>query len=478
MTMQILPATLDDTQRIYDLFEKAIRFQKQHNYIGWTVYDKSAINTDIATGRLYEVISGTDVIGIFTLYDADPLIWQEKEKADAVYFHRLILNQDFKGHKLFRIVLDWLMGYADAHQRRFIRMDTWAENEKLIRYYKGYGFTNVGHCITNDTDELPVQHRNLNLALLQMDMEVKRKDRTIFIVGAGAIGKALAVFLKLQGKNPVLIRGSVTNEPSYLQSIEVELGGNTALTAEILTATASDYASFHNLVVFTNKSYGNKVLAQQLKTKIGNTPIVLLQNGLTVEQPFIDNDYPAIYRCVLFTSSQFISSAKLKFKPAAPSRIGTIKGNDEELASIVAQLNNEHLQFKAETDIQPVIWTKAIANCVFNSVCPLLEMDNGIFHRSEKALEIAKRVIDECIIVARSVNVDLEREKVLDTLLHISKTSDGQKISTYQDILHGRPTEIDTLNLAVVDIARKMNRSASVKETNLLGELIAVKSKK
>ena len=103
---------------------------------------------------------------------------------------------------------------------------------------------------------------------------------------------------------------------------------------------------------------------------------------------------------------------------------------------------------------------------------------NGIFHRSEKALAIARRVIDECIIIAGAVNVHLAHEKVLNTLLHISKTSDGQRISTYQDILNDRQTEIDTLNLAVVELARKSNNLLSVKETRLLGELIAVKSGK
>ena len=65
---------------------------------------------------------------------------------------------------------------------------------------------------------------------------------------------------------------------------------------------------------------------------------------------------------------------------------------------------------------------------------------------------------------------------VLNILLHISKTSDGQRISTYQDILHNRRTEIDTLNFAIAEIARKSNNIASVKETRLLGELIAAKS--
>jgi 2-dehydropantoate 2-reductase len=304
----------------------------------------------------------------------------------------------------------------------------------------------------------------------------KNMKNTIYIIGAGAIGKALAVFLKLQGKHPILIRGSVDDHSSYTQVIYVELADGTRISADILVATAVTYTRFDNLVVFTNKAFGNLQLAEHLKAKIGDTPIVILQNGLTVEQPFIDNGYPCIYRCVLFTSCQFTDTGSIKFKPAKPSRIGVIRDDLDRLEWVVDQLNNDHLQFEAEPDIQPVIWTKAIANCVFNSICPLLEIDNGVFHRNEKALAIAKRVIAECIIIAGSVNVHLRHDQVLKTLLHISETSDGQRISTYQDILHNRQTEIDTLNLAIAEIARKSGNMRSVKETRLLGELIAVKS--
>lgn len=476
MNKQIIAADMKDMQAICDLFEQAIAFIQQHNYIGWSVYDRATIQADIEKKQLYKIISGNDLLGIFTVYTADPLIWGDKEKGDAVYLHRIVLNQAFRGEKLFRSILDWTRNYAGYYQLRYIRMDTWAANEKLINYYKTYGFRFTGHYNTTDTDELPVQHRNLHLALLQIDMALRKKNNAIYIIGAGAIGKALAVFLAQQGKTPILIRGSIDDRSSYLQHIEVELADHSLLAADVLVSTASNYERFDNLVVFTNKSYGNSLLAEQLKTKIGDTPVVILQNGLTVEQSFIDNGYLHIYRCVLFTSSQFTDTGKLKFKPAKPSRIGMIRGTMDTLAFVVEQLSNKYLQFEAERDIQPVIWTKAIANCVFNSICPLLETDNGIFHRDKQALSIAEKVIDECIEVAASASVHLKREDVLATMLHISHTSDGQRISTYEDILHHRQTEIGTLNLAVADIAQRYGNTTGVQNTRLLGELIMIKS--
>lgn len=298
----------------------------------------------------------------------------------------------------------------------------------------------------------------------------------IYIIGAGAVGKALAVFLKLADKDVFLVRGSVDDGTSHTEEIRVVLNGQTEMSAEIEVSTLSNFTKFDGIIVLTNKSFGNPHLSQALKDKTNDSPIVLLQNGLGIEQPFIDADFPEIYRCVLFVTSQITSENTVSFKPVSVCPIGIIKGGEDNLNRIVGALNNPIFSFKAETDIQVVIWRKAIINSVFNSICPLLEVDNGVFHREEKVLEIAKRVIEECVVIAGEKGIRLETEEVVEKLLFISKSSDGQLISTFQDILNKRPTEIETLNFAIVDIAEKLNKVNLVKETKLLGELTKLKS--
>jgi 2-dehydropantoate 2-reductase len=105
-----------------------------------------------------------------------------------------------------------------------------------------------------------------------------------------------------------------------------------------------------------------------------------------------------------------------------------------------------------------------------------LEIDNGIFHRDEKTLAIAKRVIEECVAIAKETGIFLNTDEVVESLLLISKFSDGQLISTFQDIKNKRETEIETLNFAIVNVAKKLNKEHMVAETKLLGELIKLKS--
>lgn len=301
-------------------------------------------------------------------------------------------------------------------------------------------------------------------------------QNTIYIIGAGAIGKVLAVFLTNQGKNVVLIRGSIDEVQDHMEEMTVELKDHTEIKATILITSLSKFSDLQGIVVVANKSFGNKQLAIKLQKKISNSPLVVLQNGLNVEIPFLDAGIKNIFRCVLFTSSQFIGPDRLRFKPAKPSQIGRVKGTTSDVGSVAGALNTAYFEFNPVENIQPVIWTKAIANIVFNSICPLLETDNGIFYRNADALDMAKRIIIDCITVAKSSGLTLELEEVIKTVLMISKSSEGQLISTYQDIINKRETEIDSLNFALTSIATNLEMSNSVREVRLLGQLIKLKS--
>ncbi len=277
----------------------------------------------------------------------------------------------------------------------------------------------------------------------------------IYIVGAGAIGQALAVFLKHSFKPVTLVR-RVSSGP---MTIKVRLSDR-ILEAEIPVVTLDEVGE--GLVLVTAKSFANPEIA----AKLNRQTVVLLQNGLNIETAFNNRE---LYRCVLMVTSQFDAEGIIQFKPVSACPVGTIRGT--QLQQLVRELDNAWFKFEAVEDIQTLIWKKVVVNCVFNSVCPLLETDNGIFHRDPAALEIARRVIGECTAVAQQF-VLLELEEVVDSLLTISRLSEGQYISTLQDIREGRPTELDTLNAEIVRLAGHL----PVTETRLLGELTSLKA--
>ncbi|WP_202925318.1 ketopantoate reductase family protein [Mucilaginibacter sp. 14171R-50] len=292
----------------------------------------------------------------------------------------------------------------------------------------------------------------------------------IYIIGAGAIGQALAVLLQNTGKEVVLVKSRQVQETQRdFQAIHVHVSGQLSQAA-VKVASLATISFESGLILVTAKSFANSTIAAKLRG--ANQPVILLQNGLNIEQPFIDQHIRQLYRCVLLVTAQFNADGTVRFKPVSACPVGLVQGEQGMLDELVGQLDNPWFRFRSEQNIQPLIWKKVIANCVFNSICPLLDIDNGIFYKNEFALRMARNVIHECLAVAERQGVALSAQEVEDSLLSISRMSDGQFISTLQDIRNHRPTEIATLNAEIVSLAGDL----PVPYTKLLGELTALKS--
>ena len=299
---------------------------------------------------------------------------------------------------------------------------------------------------------------------------------TVHIIGSGAVGQALAVSLAHHGQRTKLIRATVEKLPESERIYSIYRDGAEIASASVPTCSLDTLSQLKGLVAIATKSQGNTELAKKLQPKLANNPVVILQNGLNVETPFLEKGFTNLYRCVLFMTSQLEGPRVVSFKPVSASRVGKILAEKDETEAIVQSLNSPLFAFEGDTNIHPCIWQKVILNSVFNSICPLLEIDNGIFHRDPSVLKMAVEIMDECIQIALLEGVKLEREALIEKALQISQSSDGQLISTYQDIRAGRPTEMQYLNMEIARIASMHGQEGLCRRTQLLGEMILAKS--
>jgi ribosomal protein S18 acetylase RimI-like enzyme len=167
---QIENTSTADLNFIYTLFEEAIIYIKMNNYVGWTTYDKNFIKQDIDKNLQFKITIGNDILCVFSICFSDVLIWREMEKGNAIYLHRIVVNPKFKGQKQFEKILNWIIEFGNEKGLKYIRMDTWADNSNIIEYYKSYGFQFLENYTTPNIPELPDQHRNLKVALLEMKL--------------------------------------------------------------------------------------------------------------------------------------------------------------------------------------------------------------------------------------------------------------------------------------------------------------------
>ncbi|HEX8684335.1 MAG TPA: 2-dehydropantoate 2-reductase, partial [Ardenticatenaceae bacterium] len=298
---------------------------------------------------------------------------------------------------------------------------------------------------------------------------------TIYVLGAGAIGFPLAAFLANAGRSVVAVRTSRADVPRSTVTVTLYNGGNRVSTP-VETASLSELTSLDGTIVVTTKSYANEAIAQALNDKGATGPIVIMQNGVGVEKPFLDAGFSPIYRCVLYITSQAVSEYGFNVRPVSASPIGIVNGDESGLEQCVEALNTNGFPFRSEANIQRETWKKAIINCVFNSICPLLDVDNGIFVRDEQAAELAREVVRECVTVADRLNLGLSENEIMEQLMRISKGSDGQLISTLQDIRSGRQTEIESLNLEIARVAASMQPQILLPRVEFLGKMIVAKS--
>ena len=168
---KILNTTKDDLDTILWLFEQAINLQGKNGYKVWEGIDTIALVKDIDEKLQYKIVKGNNILCIFSIQYNDPFIWRDRDQNDAIYLHRIVVNSDFKGQKQFQKVLNWAKQFARQKSLRFVIMDTWADNEKIIDYYKSFGFEFIENYRTTDAPELPFQNRNLNVALLEMCLD-------------------------------------------------------------------------------------------------------------------------------------------------------------------------------------------------------------------------------------------------------------------------------------------------------------------
>ncbi|GAB1508191.1 GNAT family N-acetyltransferase [Actinophytocola sp. KF-1] len=81
-------------------------------------------------------------IGTITLdTNAEPQYWYpEDEPSNALYVHRMVVEEAGRGEEIGSALLDWAGERAEASGRRWLRLDAWRSNQALHRYYQDRGF--------------------------------------------------------------------------------------------------------------------------------------------------------------------------------------------------------------------------------------------------------------------------------------------------------------------------------------------------
>ena len=270
----------------------------------------------------------------------------------------------------------------------------------------------------------------------------------IVVFGAGAIGSVYAA--KLSAHHPV----TVIARPGHAEAIArdgLRVVGRESFTCRVRAATDIGEVPGDTLLLLTTKVNDNRSAAAALAGVVREDTIILcVQNGLggeTVVKEAIGGRC-LVLRAITQFGAIFREPGVVDFKVAGYTLIEA-GARSQAVADL---LTASGLDGRVSPAINTEIWRKLIFNCVINPITSIVGSEVGGIAAAR--LDPLKRlVIDECLRVAAADGVSFE-EDFVRSIAEVFGAS-RNVASMRQDLIKGKPTEIDFMNGAVVALGQR-----------------------
>ena len=151
-----------------------------------------------------------------------------------------------------------------------------------------------------------------------------------------------------------------------------------------------------------------------------------------------------------------------------PSYIGEMSCGISDRASAVAGLlTGAGLPTEPSDNIRQDIWRKLMANIAISAVSGITGLNIGQIFNEHRADSVSYAALEEAVAVANACGVDLTSDDAREILAKIAgpNGTPGNKSSLRVDIENERPSEIDYINGAVVNLAKQHKLPVPVNET-------------
>ena len=259
----------------------------------------------------------------------------------------------------------------------------------------------------------------------------------VLVFGTGAVGAVYAWILAraVPPSNVYCIcRSNYAVASTQGFTINSTIYGNNLIFKPHVAWTVQEAASllpsgeeFDYIVITAKAIPTTPSIAEQLRLAVGpNTIIALIQNGITIEEPYatLYPDNPLL-SCVAYLPTTQTSPAVISHRAVELLHIGTYPSNHpspehRKAATSFAQLlNSGGGSTKVHNDIQFQRFSKLLVNASWNPICALsLSRDAQFLHASpEPALELVKSLMLEISLIAQACGYhDIDASTVEDQI--------------------------------------------------------------
>jgi 2-dehydropantoate 2-reductase len=267
----------------------------------------------------------------------------------------------------------------------------------------------------------------------------------IIVLGAGAIGSLYGA--KLAAANDVILIGR-PDHAAAINSRGLRMEGLESAVVRIPAAAALSQINANALILLTTKVTGTAAVLEPIAPLVrDDTTILCLQNGLGSEEIVrtVLRGRGVVLRGITQFGAIFETPGAIKYMAAGYTVIERHPRSDP----IADALTTAGLHCRISPNILAEVWHKTVFNCVVNPITAILGCEVGGI--AEPGLDRLKQlVIDECVAVAVAQGITFD----VDLMREINETfAPSHNIaSMQQDLVRGRPTEIDYMNGAVATL--------------------------
>ncbi|MDR0689273.1 MAG: 2-dehydropantoate 2-reductase [Spirochaetaceae bacterium] len=279
----------------------------------------------------------------------------------------------------------------------------------------------------------------------------------IVIIGAGAMGSLYGAKLSAVTDTPVCLLDVWQDQVKAINArgLAVEDGVSPEPRVYRNLRAFQDPAGIGpaDLVIIFVKS---TLTAQAVRTSRAvfgeNTPALTLQNGLgNIEGIAETLPRTSIIAGTTAQGATLLGPGRIRHAGKGKTVIGELDGGISPRLTAAADLfNRAGLETEISANVEGLIWDKLLVNVGINALTAVTRLRNGGLLAHEELADLLTAAVTEGARVAGAKGIKLNvPDPVAHTREVCAATGENQS-SMLQDILKGRPTEIDMINGAIL----------------------------
>ncbi|MFP7756333.1 ketopantoate reductase family protein [Thermodesulfobacteriota bacterium B35] len=295
----------------------------------------------------------------------------------------------------------------------------------------------------------------------------------IVILGAGAIGRLLGVYLRRCDHDITFVepRTEVVEaiNGAGVGFMEQDATDPDAVVRVPARAVAhADEIRECDLVLLAVKSFDTLTAIRAASHLVSEeSPVITLQTGLgNIEQMERVVDRRAIIGGFTFMAATALGPGIVRHGGTGKTYLGELDSRiTDRLRNICDIFNRCGLSCTPVHRFMGRLWCKVIVYSAINSLSSILRVKNGQLIESMESITLMKRLIDEGRTVAEAHAVDLVFPDLYELLFTACRTTSDNISSMLQDILAGQRTEIDAQCGALVRFGTRAGISVPTHQT-------------